>query len=601
LATRPGIPSLAASLLGSAIAISAASCPRGAPFREALFLDGSVRAVSDSGCPSGMVCLEEGGCRSSDSLVARKETTEEYARFLRRGAEELMSRGMSATAAHLLGSALVPGTSQDSLRLELAQALFRSGRYEAGLEVNYGLDTAKGPLRSDVLAQRRDFFSLLGMPEEAAKVDVQLLELPVEPEAKPANSWVPKLRAGWSFSSNRMSQDGADTSSLQSIQALLANADNTGSNAVALTQDRIQQTLTRGYSQDGNASLAWSWFQGDWSAALVASGSLALTSDLSDMRSYEGDLDGQVSRNLGPFWLNLDLDLGATRYTGSTLWWNRNRSIGLSAFRSLDSGSLTAAVKANELYSPDQPDGAWDWQASLVLDRKVPRAEWLEVRPRAALDLFLQPSIDATTPVKIDWCSGLDSTKSTLSSSVVHYTDSTGTQVEPTSFAGNTALTYHPGGSLLLSREVQTYLSPSLGLDLTAHLPAGFALTAGGSVKWIRYQGNVVWSNTKGAMRASDPVAGIDTLVVWKDIQTGKEYVFASDVYDSPLKQLVVQQATQTDLQTAFSLGAEWTSKRLGTFSAGTDWSWAYIDPYELDPTSRYRTWGWTTSWSRSW
>jgi hypothetical protein len=569
-------------------------CAGSSKARLSILLDGSETTTDEDGCDPGSVCSGSHGCLPRDSVVARREPGEDSLRFLRRAGNALTAQGRSAQAVPLLLRSMARREMRDSIRLELAQALFHSGKFEEGLEVNYGLDSAKAPLLEAVLRQRRDFFTLLDMPDEAAKAEARLILL--NPASKPASRWRPRVRVGWQLSRSDMVQD-TDTSGLKDLfTQWLHGEGSTESQGPAISQNRIRSTLTQGWSQIGNARLSWSVPFSDWIASLATSGSAAFTSDLSSLRWTNGTVQTDLSHDVLGIWTTLGGSFSTTRYTGSSGWWSRSEGVSLRLFRDIDQGWLSAQFGTTLQSTASQPDGVWNWQSSLGASRKVPWVPWLEAGIQGSLLASWQPASEYATGLRIHWASGLDATKSNKDASIVHYRDSTGNLTESVHpFYGISTLTYHTGRSQVTSRTVLSQLLPGLNLDLNASLPAGFSLTANASATWIHSLGKNIWCKTSGAATEEGD------LLVWEDTKTGKRYLFASATSSSKLEEFQVHEESRTDLLTSLSVGTSWSSRLLGTFAISANWSWAEISPYELDPTSRYRTTGWSTAWSRTW
>jgi len=521
--------------------------------------------------------------------------------FLRRAAHVLVERGRQDPAIRLLVAVVNASRRADSARLELADALFRAGRFEEGLGLNYAMDSLKGDMELGVLNQRRDFFLLLGMSDEASKFEERRLaaELRTLPPARPV--WLPRLTVGWQFSHSSLAQD-VDTGGLKTILDGEIYGRGLSAGIVPYSDALMNQSLSQGNTQTLQAGLDWNRMFGSLWLDLHGGVQLGYAGDLADLadgsapwRSCRYALGSMLSRRIGPVDFSLDLDWNRKQYLDAGRWWSQETQLGLRGSLSLWGGSGWLGVGAAQVTTRSLPDGYLSWQGNMGYRRAVPGLPRLTAGIRSSLEAHWLPSI-TTDNARISWAEGLDSGKSTLDRSIVHYQDSTGSAVDAFNpFTGLADLTYHPGRHILQGRQVYSQYSPGLGMDLQCSLPWAFRLQGGLDLSWTRSIGNVAWSNTRAASSENGE------LLVWRDRKTGQDYLFASSTTYSALVPLRVQEQVRTDFTKSVSCGLSWTHPFPGTFSTGVSWSWGDLEPYAIDPSSRYHSWAWNAGWSRSW
>lgn len=567
---------------------------------DALRLDGSAARVSVQGCGASALCLDS-VCVAKDSVAAWRLAGEDDIAFRRRAARLLMEKGKETAAVTVLAPLVrLPGIP-DSVRLELASALFFSGRYEEGLGFNYAMDSLRGPIELAVLNQRREFFQLLDMNEEATKFEERRLAVELRTLPKPRPFWLPRLTVATGVGYNELSQDSG-TGGLKSIFMALSQEEEKKAEP-NYSDGLLNQLLSQGSSQSVSGGLKWNYEGNAWGAELRGGGSRNYAGQFSSLtegdlllHSYQFSAGTSMNLSLGAMDWSADLDWIRKQYVSSGRWWSQALQGSLQASRQLGGGVLWASAGLGQHASASFPDGYLSWQGGAGFSRQVPGWTWMTLGMRSGVEMHRLPSVVTTESVRISWAEGLAPGKSNFDRSIVHYKDSTGNVVDAQNpFTGVTNLTYHSGRSVLQRREVYSQYSPSLGLDLRLALPWQLGLRGGLDVTWTRSMEKVALSNTQGAASENGE------LLVWRDRETGQDYIFASSVESSPLEALQVQEAVRQDLTRTLSSSLSWSPSIWGTFSAGMSWSWGDVEPYAIDPASRYTSWGWNLGWSRTW
>lgn len=567
---------------------------------HALRRDGTDTRASAQGCGPSRFCLEA-ECVPEDSVVALRADGEDEVAFRRRAARLLADQGSEGAAAKvLLPLHRRPGIS-DSVRLELASALFFSGRYEEGLGLNYALDSLRGPFEAMVLNQRREFFQLLGMDDEVAKLEERRLAAELGTLPKPRPFWVPRLTLGLSLGHSRLTQD-VDTGGLKTILDRWVESQASGEGGVAYSDALLNQALSQGGTQSMSGALRWDYAGRGWGAQLrggavrTHAGELEISTDAEfPLHSYQVSAGASLSWTLlGVEW-GVDLDWWRKQYVSAGRWWSRGLQGGLQVSGDLGGGMLWASAGVGDNSSRSIPDGYLSWQGNAGYSRKVPGLSWLDLGVRSGIERHRLPGV-TTDAARIAWAEGLAAGKSTLDRSIVHYRDSSGTSVDAVNpFTGVADLTYHSGRSVLQERQVYAQYSPSLGMDLRIALPWQLGLRGGLDLTWTRSLEKVALGNSRGAASENGE------LLVWRDRKTGQDYIFASSTTASTLELLQVEERVRQDLTRSLSCGLSWSPALLGSFSAGMSWSWGDVEPYAIDPASRYTSWGWNLGWSRTW
>lgn len=575
-----------------------AAC-EGAGDLDALRLDGFAARVSAQACGASGFCLDS-VCVAKDSLAAWRLVGEDDVAFRRRAARLLMEKGKETAAVTVLAPLVrLPGIP-DSVRLELASALFFSGRYEEGLGFNYAMDSLRGPIELAVLNQRREFFQLLDMNEEAAKFEERRLDVELRTLPKPRPFWLPRLTVATGVGYSRLTQD-ADPVGLTPLLDQWSQEEGTKA-GMSYSDALLNQSLSQGNSQSVSGGLKWNYEGSAWGAELRGGGSRNYAGQFSSLtegdlllHSYQFSAGTSMNLSLGAMDWSADLDWIRKQYVSSGRWWSQALQGSLQASRQLGGGVLWASAGLGQHASASFPDGYLSWQGGTGYTRQVPGWSWMTLGLRSGIEMHRLPNV-TTDAARISWAEGLAPGKSNLDGSIVHYKDSTGSAVDPVDpFFKLTYITYHSGRSILQEREVYSQYSPSLGLDLRLALPWQLGLRGGFDVTWTRSMEKVALSNTQGAASENGE------LLVWIDRKTGQDYIFASSTGGSTLEVLQVQETVRQDLTRTLSSSLSWSPSIWGTFSAGMSWSWGDVEPYAIDPASRYTSWGWNLGWSRTW